>query len=370
MKYLYRFFSISCILFSLLSYQRVLADATGFIVKKVQIGDNVISLLKLHQLSETERGRVLSLVPELRSLYLQLDVNYLVKQETGLLEMRLYDPNKDLVFVIKKIKNVIQAKMARAVFKTTILRVEGRVQGSLMSSILAKINSNWVASRFIDAYVMNYNLNRGLDRGAKFWLTTEKKYDGPYFIRYGEVLETSLIIHNHNVQKHFVKLNPEGGVFISENDLIRTHPFYSPVSYLRVSSLFQPNRRHPITKRIQPHLGVDFEMPQGSPIYAASTGLVARYGRSSSAGNYLVLLHPNGAETIYNHMKRIDSKIRRGVKLVAGEKLGEVGCTGYCTKAHLHFSVRQRGRLVDPLKFLRPYPLFADVQLRRQIVTY
>ncbi len=354
----------------MLSYQRAFAGANGFIAKKVQIGDNVLSLLRSHQFSDAERGRVLSLLPGLQHLYLQLDVGYLIKQQAGHTEIRFYDPNKGLVFVITKNGKAIQAKTARAVFRTTIARVEGRVRGSLMSSILEKINSNWVASRFMDAYIMDYNLNRSLDRGAKFWLTVEKKYDGPYFIRYGEVLQTSLVIHGRNIQKSFVKLSGDGGVFIAESDLIKNRPFYSPVSYIRVASLFQPNRRHPITKRIQPHLGIDFEMPEGSPIYAARTGIVIRYGKNRAAGNYVVLLHSKGVETSYNHMKRVDSKIRRGVKLLAGEQLGEVGCTGYCTKAHLHFAIRQKGRMVDPLKFLRPYPIFAENLLHRKVAQF
>lgn len=361
---------MSWIVLSLSSYQRAFAGANGFISKKVQTGDNIVSLLKLLHFNEAERGRVLSLVPELRNLYLQLDVNYLVKQEKELIEIRFYHPNKDLIFDIKKIGKVVEAKMARAIFKTTVARVDGKVQGSLMSSILEKINSNWVASRFLDAYVMDYNLNHGLDRGAKFWLTVEKKYDGPFFIRYGEVLQTSLVIRDRNVQKHFVKLNTDGGVFIAESDLIKNRPFYSPVSYLRVASLFQPYRRHPITKRIQPHMGVDFEMPAGSPIYAARTGFVVRYGKSPAAGNYLVLLHSGGGETSYNHMKRIEAKIRRGLKLIVGEKLGEVGCTGYCTKAHLHFAVRQHGRMVNPLKILRPYPVFAENLLHAKVAQF
>jgi murein DD-endopeptidase MepM/ murein hydrolase activator NlpD len=222
----------------------------------------------------------------------------------------------------------------------------------------------------MDAYILDYNLNRGLEHGAKFWLVVEKKYDGPHFIRYGEVLQTSLVIRDRNVQKRFIKLEGNGGVFIAENDLIKNRPFYSPVSYLRVASLFQPNRRHPITKRIQPHMGVDFEMPEGAPIYAARSGLVIRYGKSPAAGNYVVLLHPGGAESSYNHLKRVDTKIRHGLKLSVGEKLGEVGCTGYCTKAHLHFAVRQNGRMVDPLKFLRPYPIFAENLLHAKVAQF
>ncbi|MBC7371615.1 MAG: M23 family metallopeptidase, partial [Bdellovibrionaceae bacterium] len=78
-------------------------------------------------------------------------------------------------------------------------------------------------------------------------------------------------------------------------------------------------------------------------------------------------MHGYGYETSYNHMRKVDTKIRRGLKLAAGEKLGEVGCTGYCTKAHLHFAVRQKGRMVDPLKYIRPYPIFAEHMLHAKI---
>lgn len=357
-------------IFSLLSYQRAFAGANGFIAKKVQTGDNVVSLLKLNRFSETERGRVLSQVPQLNHLYLQLDVTYLVKTDGDSTEMRLYDPQKDIVFVIKKTGKTVDARMARAVFKTTVARYDGQVRGSLMANILDKTNSNWVASRFMDAYVMDYNLNRGLARNSKFWLTVEKKYDGPFFIRYGEVLQTSLNIRGRIVQKRFVKLNNGGGVFIAESDLLKSRPFYAPVNYIRIASLFQPHRRHPITHKVQPHLGVDFELPEGTPIFAARSGMVVRFGKNRAAGNYVVLMHGNGVETSYNHMRQVDSRIRYGLKLNAGDRVGEVGCTGYCTKAHLHFAVRQKGRMVDPLKYLRPYPIFAENLLHAKVAQF
>ncbi|WP_413289349.1 M23 family metallopeptidase [Bdellovibrio sp. HCB337] len=370
MKYLYYFVLTSCFVFSLLSYQSALAGANGFIAKKVQTGDNVVSLLKQYRFSEAERSRVLAQTPSLHRLYLQLDVGYLVKQDDAQTELRLYDPQKDVVFVIKKTGKNIESKMARTLYKTTIARVDGKVRGSLMANILEKVNSNWVASRFMDAYIMDHNLNRGIERGANFWFTVEKKYDGPFFIRYGEILQTSLELRGRKLQKRFVKINTDGGVFISENDMIKNRPFYAPVDYLRIASLFQPNRRHPITRKVQPHLGIDFELPEGSPIYAARSGVVVRYGKNHAAGNYVVLLHPGGVETAYNHMSRLHTKIRRGLKLNAGEKLGEVGCTGYCTKAHLHFAVRKNGRMVDPLKYLRPYPIFAENLLHAKVAQF
>lgn len=371
MNYLYRFVIAGWIIFfSLLSYQRAFAAANGFIVKKVQSGDSVISLLRRHQFNEAERSKVLSLQPKLQQLHLQLDVVYLAKSSPGTTELRLYDPQKDVVFVLKKSAQGVSAKRARPLFKTTVARYNGRVQGSLIGNILKQVNSDWVASRFVDAYIMDYNLNRGLERGAKFWFTVEKKYDGPFFIRYGEVLQTSLNIRGEVVQKRFVKLDNDGGVFITEDDMLKNRPLYAPVSYLRVASLFQPNRLHPITRKVQPHLGVDFELPEGAPIHAARGGTVLRAGKNRVAGNFVVLRHANGFETSYNHLQRLEPRIRSGLKLNAGEKLGENGCTGYCTKAHLHFTVKRNGRVLDPLKYLRPYPVFAENLLQAKVAQF
>jgi murein DD-endopeptidase MepM/ murein hydrolase activator NlpD len=366
LNYLYRFALAGGIIFSLLSYQRASAAANGFVSKKVQIGDNVITLLRKNGLSERDRARALALAPQLRRLYLQLDVAYLVKKQFAKTEIRMYDPQKDIVFVIRKTPFSLEAKMARAVFTTTTQSVSGRVRGSLMSSLLDSVHSNWVASRFMDAYLMDYNLNRGLDRGAPFSMVVERKYDGPYFIRYGEVVRTSLNVAGRTRTKHFVKF-ANGGVFISEADMLKNRPFYAPVDYIRIASLFQPHRRHPVTGRIQPHLGVDFELAEGTWVFAARTGTVVRFGKSRAAGNYVVLKHGNGIESAYNHMQAIDRKIRYGLKLNVGDRVGQAGCTGYCTKAHLHFAVKQNGRMVDPLKFLRPYPIFAESALHAKV---
>lgn len=335
----------------------------------MQIGDNVISLLRKNGFSEQDRKQALSQTPMLRQLYLQLDVAYLVKKQAGQIEMRLYDPQKDFVFIIKKTSRGLEASRFRANFTTTTTSAQGTVNGSLMNALLSKIESNWVASRFMDAYLMDYNLNRDLGRGAKFSMVVEKKFDGPHFIRYGEVLKTSLQIQGVERVKRYVKFS-NGGVFISEADMLKNRPFYAPVDYIRIASLFQPNRRHPVTGRVQPHMGVDFELPAGSPIFAARTGTVVRFGKNHAAGNFVVLNHGGGVESSYNHMLRVDPRIRTGLRIGAGQQVGQIGCTGYCTRAHLHFAVKNRGRMVDPLKFLRPYPIFAENALHAKVAQF
>ncbi|MEK2647178.1 M23 family metallopeptidase [Bdellovibrio sp. BCCA] len=346
---------VSAFLLAFTSYQSVQAGANTFTAKPVRLGDNLLSILRQQGFSEKQREQVLASDKGLRNLFLTLDTRYLVRKAGNEVELRMFDSQTSAAFRILKKGTNVQAGAYKPNYKTTYARVDGRVYGSLLGSVLAKINSNWVATRFMDAYVFDMASSRDVTRGARFWFTVEKKYEAGQFVKYGEVLQTSLEINGSPVQKKFVRYK-DGGVFFSAQDLIEDRPFFAPVEYIKVASRFKPNRLHPITGRLQPHLGIDFELPVGEPVFAPRKGTVVRYGHNHAAGNYIVLLHSNGMETAYNHLYRIDKKIRQGLKVNVGEKIAEVGCTGYCTRAHLHFAVKKKGRMVDPIKYIKSYP--------------
>lgn len=351
----------------LASYQGASAEANGFKQNSILPGDNVITILKKNGFNEAQRDSVLRTRPEIRQLFLTLDTKYLSKSQSGATEVRLYDSQTPMAFRIWRQNKKAGVEPVTSV-KTTLLRVDGRLNGSLMENIWERVRSNWIASRFIDAYVFDLRPKQ-LVRGARFWFTVEKKYDQGQFVKFGEVTQTSLEVEGRSQQKQFIRSN-RGGVFITEQDLLSPKPFYAPVDYIRVASLFQPHRRHPITKRLQPHMGVDFELPAGERVMAAKQGYVVRFGRSHAAGNYVVLRHAGGVETSYNHMSKLESAIRVGLPVKAGDKIGEVGCTGYCTRAHLHFAIRAHGQMVDPLRYTKAYPAPMEGPLQKRIASY
>jgi murein DD-endopeptidase MepM/ murein hydrolase activator NlpD len=353
---------VSAFVIAFTSYQPVQAGANNFTAKPIRIGDNLLSIMRQHGFSERQRQEVLSKDAGLRRLFLTLDTKYLLRQEKNETELIMFDSQTNDSFrIIKQDKKILAARYYPQ-FKITNARVDGRVYGSLLGSILPKLNSNWVASRFMDAYAFEMKTGRRLERGAKFWFMVEKKYLGGHFVKYGEVTQTYLEIRGAPVQKRFVRIM-NGGVFFNQNDLLDDKPFYAPVDYIKIASQFQPRRMHPITHRLQPHLGVDFELPVGDPVYAPRAGTVVRYGNNRAAGNYIVLQHSNGIETSYNHLFKIDRRIRQGLRVRAGEHLADVGCTGYCTRAHLHFAVKKRGRMVDPLIYMKAYPVHFEANL-------
>lgn len=294
------------------------------------------------------------MAPGLGSLLLTTDMSYYLARGRDTVSMKIFDSQTDRFFHLWKKRGTVGAETHPTAFRTTVEHYEGTLRGSLLSSLTAKVPSQWVASRFMDAYILEQKLDR-LPSGTRFALTVEKKFDGNQFIRYGEVLQTSLEIDGVMVKKNFVRFQ-QGGVFVSTKDLFSDRPFFAPVSYLRIASLFQPRRLHPITGRVKPHMGIDFELAEGEPVFAARKGTVVRLGHNHAAGNFIVLRHQNGIETAYDHLKKVTPGLREGKSVDAGQTIGEVGCTGYCTKAHLHFAIRMNGRMVNPAQYIKAFP--------------
>lgn len=87
--------------------------------------------------------------------------------------------------------------------------------------------------------------------------------------------------------------------------------------------------------------GVDIAAPSGTPIYAAAGGtvIVSRVGGwNGGYGNYVVIDHGNGVQTLYAHMSTDDVSV--GESVARGQKIGSVGNTGQSTGYHVHFEVR------------------------------
>ena len=121
------------------------------------------------------------------------------------------------------------------------------------------------------------------------------------------------------------------------------------LSKFRYTSMFGP-RLDPISGAKSNHTGVDMACPTGTPIYASSAGTVAFVGYSNIFGNYVIIKHSKGYQTLYGHMSKTLAK--KGQVVSQGTKIGLVGSTGYSTGPHLHFTVYKNGKLVDPMSII------------------
>ena len=107
------------------------------------------------------------------------------------------------------------------------------------------------------------------------------------------------------------------------------------------------------------HAGQDVFAPAGTPLVAVDDGVVVEAGSDGGRGNFIAVFDPDRDRAyVYFHM--LEPSMRAaGERVRAGERLGEIGCTGSCWGDHLHFEVREGrdayGEAVDPLPLLRDW---------------
>ena len=132
---------------------------------------------------------------------------------------------------------------------------------------------------------------------------------------------------------------------ITEGHFLLQRPIHTPAN-----PAVDPTYRYGSTANgtREPHHGVEFPNPSGTPVYAAAEGTVIFAGPDVRAlyspwpdfyGNLVVLRHAQGLFTLYAHLSKIDVEENQVVS--AGTQVGEVGRTGVAIGSHLHFEVRR-----------------------------
>jgi murein DD-endopeptidase MepM/ murein hydrolase activator NlpD len=113
-------------------------------------------------------------------------------------------------------------------------------------------------------------------------------------------------------------------------------------------------RVHPLTGKIQEHKGIDMPSREGTRVLATADGVVkvvkSNFKTNKSYGQYIIIDHDYGYETLYAHLSKID--VRPGEKVKRWQVIGEVGQTGATTGPHLHYEVHHNERVVDPEFFI------------------
>lgn len=117
----------------------------------------------------------------------------------------------------------------------------------------------------------------------------------------------------------------------------------------RITSNFG-SRKSPTKGASTYHEGIDIGAPTGTKVIAAASGEVVISKYSYSGGNYIMIDHGSGIFTVYMHLSKRSCDV--GTEVKQGQKIGEVGSTGYSTGPHLHFGIRKNGKYVNPLTFV------------------
>jgi len=149
--------------------------------------------------------------------------------------------------------------------------------------------------------------------------------------------------------KDYYAIRAEDGKFYDRNGagLAKGFMRFPTTKQFRVSSNFNPRRLNPVTGRIAPHKGVDFAMPQGTPVMAVGDGEVVMAKHSGAAGYLVAIRHGRSYTTRYMHLKKL--LVKPGQKVKRGDHIALSGNTGRSTGPHLHYEVWINQQAVNPL---------------------
>ncbi|WP_394256979.1 peptidoglycan DD-metalloendopeptidase family protein [Vibrio harveyi] len=202
------------------------------------------------------------------------------------------------------------------------------------------------------------NFARELRAGDSFHVLVNRQYLDDHFTGNAEVQGIAIKMRAKDVEAFLA----EDGRFYDRagNSLEQAFNRY-PIDkqFRRITSPFNPYRKHPVTGRISPHNGTDFATPVGSPVYSTGDGKVIAVRNHPYAGKYLVIEHNSVYKTRYLHLSRF--LVKKGDHVKRGQKIALSGATGRLTGPHLHFEVLVRNRAVDAMK--------ADLPLASSIST-
>jgi hypothetical protein len=227
---------------------------------------------------------------------------------------------------------------------------KGKIESSLYGTATEEGVPSYIISELMQVFSFDVDFQRQIHPGDSFEAFYGDPLSGSSTKR--NVLHYATLNLRDRSKTYYRFTTPDDGVTAYYDEtgqsankfLMRT-----PVSGARITSNYGM-RRHPLLGYTRMHSGVDFGLPQGSPIKAAGSGTVTQAGRAGGYGITVRIQHQKGYETLYAHMSRIASGIKAGTKVNQGQVIGYVGATGQATGPHLHYEVRVKGKPVNPME--------------------
>ncbi len=326
---------------------------------EVQSGDNLSAIFNTVGLTDQDLFRVLNSSEEakiLNRVYPGYQLDFLIPIEGQLEQLRvLKTPLEGYLFTRNgndyRVAEILKEAQIHQAFKV------GEISDSLFMAgqreQIPAVHIMEMANIF--GGVIDFILDPRI--GDQFSILYNEQFLEDQFIGNGQILATRFI-NQGRVFTAVRYINEEGevGYFNPEGESMRKAFLRNPLDVFRISSNYNPRRRHPILNTIRAHRGTDYAAPRGTPIRATGDGRVTRASLYGSFGNLVIIQHSGGFETKYAHLSRFANGISPGDRVRQGEVIGYVGATGGATGPHLHYEFLVNGIHQNPRTVLDRLP--------------
>jgi len=220
----------------------------------------------------------------------------------------------------------------------------GVIESSLFESAALAGLSDKTIMNVAGIFAWDVDFILDIREGDNYYIQYEEIWQDGEYVTDGEIVAAEFNNNGRQIQAiRFKDDNGRSDYFTPTGNSVRKAFIRAPVDFTRISSNFNPRRRHPVLNTIRAHRGVDYAAPRGTPIKAAGDGKVIFRGNKSGYGKVVILQHGGNITTLYAHMSNFAAKARLGSRVRQGQTIGYVGMTGLATANHLHYEYRING---------------------------
>jgi murein DD-endopeptidase MepM/ murein hydrolase activator NlpD len=330
-------------------------DPGRWVEAEVQDGDSLHKILKREGLTPPEAEaviRALGSKMDLRAIKVGQRYRLHFDDAGTLTELEYHISRVSKARVVRDTAGAMVCERTDAETKIEPVEIGGTITSSLYQAVKDAGEDTSLVGFYVDVFAYDLNFYIDTHQGDTFRMIVEKEYLGGEFLRYRNVLAAEYK-GLAGTYRAFYWMPPgakEARYFDEKGQSIEKTFLKTPLKYARISSGFNPRRMHPILHVRRGHMGVDYAAPTGTPVWAAASGVITYRGRKGGAGNCVMVKHDNGYQTTYMHLSKFRKGQEVGKRVRQKDVIGYVGMTGLATGPHLHFSVKQGGRYVDPAK--------------------
>ena len=282
----------------------------------------------------------------------------------------IYQPNA-VDYLVVSLSDSLWAEKKQKEIKLKEFEAMGSIKSSLAETMQELNLSPLLTNELSEIYAWNIDFFR-LEKGDNFKIQYTSRYvDDSLYIGLNRI--HNAFFEHRGKPFYAIEFETDSirGMFEYFDDKgknLRRAFLLSPVQFSRISSRYNLRRKIAYYGRVRPHYGTDFAAPVGTPIRSTADGRVVKSGYTKGNGFYVTVSHNATYSTQYLHMKKRGLKVGTYVK--QGDKIGEVGMTGFTSGPHVCYRFWKNGRQVDPLKQKLPEAKPISDSLKRKYLTY
>lgn len=267
-----------------------------------------------------------------------------VTHRDGMLEGLVRQISESQTLSVQRAADGFLAEIIENPVEPELVRQRVRIDTSLFEAANASGVSDQTALAIANIFGWDIDFVLDIREGDEFIAVYEKVWQDGQYVRDGEVLAAEFVNDGRTYRAvRYVMPDGRAEYFTPEGRSMHKAFLRAPVDFTRISSRFNPRRRHPILNRIRAHNGVDYAAPTGTPVRAAGEGKIHFRGVQGGYGRAIVVQHGGSISTLYGHLSRFAKGSGVGRRVKQGDVIGYVGQTGLASGPHLHYEYRVNG---------------------------